>query len=1267
MMAKSMSKQTKTSYYFPEEIILQILHKLPVKSLGRCLCVCKTWLSLIKTPSFISAHLNISSNSNTGLFVVTIWKPDGIHYSLQADNQGFGEYTQLKYLQFDGNHSFVGSCNGLLCLARRQPVSWKRHSREFIVWNPVIEKYIKLPNPNWDVCPPPELSVGFGYDSVRDDYKVLRITPDGVDLYSLKKNRWETIAPRNCDLYRSTEYAMVFVNGVVHCVAYEYVEHEGNKFWGRELWVLGFDLSNEIFKRFMLPESLRILPLQTKMRVTEHASSIAVIVEAEDSTQIWVMKEYGLTETWAKILSIEAAGAFSSTLHFMGFRKNGQLIINKTPLYDEEQVLSQALAGKDGSGLDVAPGPSLPALGFAQRSSTASKALAMGCSVYRGVYLLLGRDDSENSSYGIRGQGFEDRIAIGVDLYSLKKNKWEKIAPPNSDFYRDGIVGYAMVFVNGVVHCVAYEYVQQGKEFWVMGFDLSNKIFKRFMLPESLRILPRETDMHVTEHGSSIAVIVEVEGSTQIWVMKEYGVIETWAKIWSIEGGTLDPTLQFMGFRKNGQLIISKTDRLSEEEQVVLYNLSSNETNKDVGVILRRIFVHILSIVKIIIMWRGLYYLTSNTGIFLVPISKYSEGPGYFDVKVDNFLDYFLQVDNNQESGEYTQLKYIRFDKYAFVGSCNGLHCLRENPESDSFECELIIWNPTIEKYIRLPAPSYRDRDVCRFTRRFSIGFGYDSVRDDYKVLRITRSLENGIAVHHLYSLKKNQWERIAPPPDFVRSPNERAMVFVNGVVHCIASSSDYVEQGMEFWVLGFDLSNETFKTFVLPESLRTSRPTDHMLVKEHGSSIAVIKVDSTTVEDTYFLSIGIVRTQIWVMKEYGVVETWAKILTIEGRPSDPTLQFMGFGKNGQLIISNKTNNSLCDEEEQMLHIPIKHLLPLSPALLQPPQCFLWDIGLTHFPLQQISEYLHFLPHIPQLLQWVAMFSEGSTEERIQIWNPVIEKYIKLPTPNWDDCAPPEFLVGFGYDSVRDDYKILRITDQGRVLGKRIAIGGVELYSLKKNQWETIAPPNSDFYRDIHGSIEKAMVFANGVFHCTVACKNVEQGREFWVLGFDLSHKIFKRFMLPEGLRVLPLQTENYMRVTEHGSSIAVIAVEVENAASPKMWCRTEIWVMKEHGVIETWAKIWSIEGGALDPTLLFKGFRKNGQQLIISERSIYDEQVWDSMSIIEITNVGVLNGRFFYPFDHQNYYNYVQSLVLLDQVGTLARDASCLSCKGCF
>ncbi|GMN53740.1 hypothetical protein TIFTF001_022875 [Ficus carica] len=43
--------------YLPEEIIKEILLRLDIKSLRRIECVCKSWQTLIRQPSFINNHL----------------------------------------------------------------------------------------------------------------------------------------------------------------------------------------------------------------------------------------------------------------------------------------------------------------------------------------------------------------------------------------------------------------------------------------------------------------------------------------------------------------------------------------------------------------------------------------------------------------------------------------------------------------------------------------------------------------------------------------------------------------------------------------------------------------------------------------------------------------------------------------------------------------------------------------------------------------------------------------------------------------------------------------------------------------------------------------------------------------------------------------------------------------------------------------------------------------------------------------------------------
>ncbi|KDP38909.1 hypothetical protein JCGZ_00666 [Jatropha curcas] len=335
--------------YLPQEVLLNIFHRLPNKSIGRCICVCKYWLSLIKNPSFVSTHLiqTISSNKeHLFLLKLSSQETQEIQYSLHFDNEKFSKYLQLGVPFKENNQSFsiVGSCNGLVCLMH----NLYTYNYTFVLWNPVIGKSLELPEPNikFDSHGAFEAFVGFGFDSCSYDYKVVRVlrlleyeneseeddeVAIEVEIFSLRKNSWKVItdiAPQYDIVERSSQ---AFVNGAVHWIATKRKSNgECNNL------VMSLNMSNENFRELILPECLvNENPMFLTISIYED-SSIAVFrrnyVRFSDS-DIWVMKEYGVAESWEKILTV---GRYEGGVpRALGFRRNGGVIFE---LYNGDLV-----------------------------------------------------------------------------------------------------------------------------------------------------------------------------------------------------------------------------------------------------------------------------------------------------------------------------------------------------------------------------------------------------------------------------------------------------------------------------------------------------------------------------------------------------------------------------------------------------------------------------------------------------------------------------------------------------------------------------------------------------------------------------------------------------------------------------------------------------------------------------------------------------------------------------------------------------------------
>ena len=168
----------------PDEIVLEILARLPVKSLLRFRCVCKSWYSSIATPNFIYNNLLYCkcNDHNHGFFIhmpkttcpmVSFRRPHSQICTVASDRtfETISEF-RIPFSFQSGYPHFVGSCNGILCFT--DFVTSK--SKVVYLWNPSIRKFKRLPDTCLTQSQVLNVAHGFGYDSLNNDYKVVRIS-----------------------------------------------------------------------------------------------------------------------------------------------------------------------------------------------------------------------------------------------------------------------------------------------------------------------------------------------------------------------------------------------------------------------------------------------------------------------------------------------------------------------------------------------------------------------------------------------------------------------------------------------------------------------------------------------------------------------------------------------------------------------------------------------------------------------------------------------------------------------------------------------------------------------------------------------------------------------------------------------------------------------------------------------------------------------------------------------------------------------------------
>ncbi|XP_050205661.1 F-box protein CPR1-like [Mercurialis annua] len=290
----------------PHDLLLDILCRLPVKSLVRFKTVHSEWFSLISNPQFCRQHLQFHAKQtgqkygaielrdrhtlHPSLFLRIIDIVDNHHHDYElVEIQNV--YDKLVFKRYD-YPKLLGCCNGLLL------ISLSTCLENFILWNPTIREYRRIHRENHDR---PLFNVmymaGIGYDSLNNNYKIVvaesyKFHKDSIEvhIYDLKKSSWEA---RN--YYFPYKFVLgntpviTLPNGILHW-------HVKTKDEGRNV-ILSFDLAEEIFNEVPLPENIYDFSYLSSL---DGCLSIG-IRRRFAPIYVWKMREYGIKKSWIKL------------------------------------------------------------------------------------------------------------------------------------------------------------------------------------------------------------------------------------------------------------------------------------------------------------------------------------------------------------------------------------------------------------------------------------------------------------------------------------------------------------------------------------------------------------------------------------------------------------------------------------------------------------------------------------------------------------------------------------------------------------------------------------------------------------------------------------------------------------------------------------------------------------------------------------------------------------------------------------------------------
>ncbi|KAL6641160.1 hypothetical protein ACP70R_019341 [Stipagrostis hirtigluma subsp. patula] len=314
----------------PDDVLEEVLLRLPVKSLLRFKSVCKSWRDTIASPRFERCQLQLSKARRPSMLIMPLrWttpplRMDKIRFFAYPGHGTTAELVQEK-LWSTGveNCRRPIHCDGLVVAAAVL-------SPQIFVCNPATKELVALPAGTLDYCYGYQ-KVGFGVDPSTAKYKVVRIFwrycneamtdySVGCEVFTLGSRAWKPAA--------DPPYMVKSMNPV--CLP-------GAIYWSVCLTpftqgMLRFDLQNEDFTEFPAPTCMELADFHSSM--IELAGKLCYAHAPGHTVQLWIAEDDGvLLPKWFLYRTIELPWPTRSIIPFSAYEGGIYLHLDLAHIY----------------------------------------------------------------------------------------------------------------------------------------------------------------------------------------------------------------------------------------------------------------------------------------------------------------------------------------------------------------------------------------------------------------------------------------------------------------------------------------------------------------------------------------------------------------------------------------------------------------------------------------------------------------------------------------------------------------------------------------------------------------------------------------------------------------------------------------------------------------------------------------------------------------------------------------------------------------------